>query len=73
MNILDSLPLFFNGLLEVDFIALREKYYFGKSQLNYRRYLIDSKTLRPEGDNVQAIVNIPPFRNVSSIGTASWY
>jgi len=45
--------------------------------LRYLGYIVDPDGLRPDPEKVEAIVNIPPPRNVTEIrpfiGTASWY
>ena len=74
---LELLGVVFDRLRESGLIVSLEKCNFCKPELRYLGYLVDSKGLRPDPEKVEAIVNIPPPKNINEIrrfiGTASWY
>lgn len=71
------LSLVFDRLLEAGLIVSLEKCQFCRSELKYLGYVVDRQGLRPDPSKVEAIVGIPPPKNVTEIrrfiGTASWY
>lgn len=76
-NHLKLLTTVFDRLHESGLVVSLDKCHFCKSELKYLGYIVDSAGLRPDPGKVEAILNIPPPKNVSEIrrfiGTASWY
>ena len=71
------LELVFDRLHEAGLIVSVDKCQFCRPELKYLGYVVDRQGLRPDAEKVEAIVNIPPPKNVTEIrrfvGTASWY
>lgn len=71
------LEVVFDRLRQAGLIISLQKCHFCKPELRYLGYLVDKKGLRPDPEKVEAIVNIPPPKNINEVrrfvGTASWY
>lgn len=71
------LGLVFDRLREAGLVLAMDKCKFCLPQLKYLGFIVDRDGLRPDPEKVEAIINIPPPRNIHEIrrfmGTASWY
>lgn len=74
---LETLDKVFNLLHDAGLLVSFDKCQFCRPELKYLGYVVDELGLRPDPEKVQAILNIPPPRNVKEIrrfiGTASYY
>ena len=71
------LGIVFDRLHQAGLVVSIDKCQFCRPELRYLGYVVDRQGLRPDSEKVEAIINIPPPRNVTEIrrfiGTASWY
>lgn len=74
---LKLLEIVFDRLAKAGLVVSLDKCNFCKPELRYLGYLVDAQGLRPDPEKVEAIVNIPPPKNINEVrrfvGTASWY
>lgn len=74
---LETLDKVFNLLHAAGLLVSFDKCQFCRPELKYLGYVVDEIGLRPDPEKIQAILNIPPPRNVKDIrrfiGTASYY
>lgn len=74
---IDVLKKVLHRLVTAGLTLNQDKCFFCKSELKYLGYVVNAAGLMVDADKVDAIVNLPPPRNITEVrrvvGLASWY